>query len=143
MQRQTLFRRRRRTAAIRDLRPPKGAMPLPTSPVALETQESVGTRSFSPEAPALALALVLDRSSLTLGIRIPQWVRQRCCSTLPAPRTRPREWTQWFITTLAISTTPLAVSPSLTTRTDSATTLLAITRCLKIYTRLRTQQLAI
>ena len=66
-------------------------MPFKTLPTALETRELAGVHSFQPVTPTTTLALALERWSSTPEIPIPQSALQRCCSTLPAHRTRPLE----------------------------------------------------
>src|SRR5256885_1619878 len=82
-------------------------MPFKTLPTALETRELAGVHSFQPVTPTTTLALALERWSSTPEIPIPQSALQRCCSTLPAHRTRPLELARLFLTIWALQTPPL------------------------------------
>src|SRR5881396_2283584 len=96
-----------RTRVIPTSRQRKGATRLVLSPPALEIQRLVGGRSFWIPPAASILVLAVERWPSTTRIPIPQWARQRSCSTPPAHKTRPLEPTRWSLTTVVIPTLPL------------------------------------
>src|SRR5205823_5762322 len=96
-----------RTRAIPISRQRKGAMHLVFSPPALEIQHLVGVRSFWIPPAASTPVLAVERWPSTTQIPIPQWARQRSCSTPPAHKTPPLEPTRWSLTTAVTPTLPL------------------------------------
>src|SRR5438094_8518587 len=96
-----------RTRVIPISRQRKGAARLILSLLALEIQHLVGVRSFWIPPAVSILVLAVERWHSTTQIPIPQWARQRCCSTPPAHKTPPLELTRWSLTTAVIPTRPL------------------------------------
>src|ERR1043166_7471829 len=113
------------------------------TPPAPETQHLVGVRSFPIPTPALALVLVAERWSSTTGLPIPQWARQRFCSTPAVHKTPPLELTRWSITMAAATTMLSEILRFLTTSMESKTTLLATLRSCKACTPVLTLPLVI
>src|SRR5205814_4157436 len=96
-----------RTRVIPTSRQRKGVTRLVLSPAVLEMQHLVGVRSFWTRPAASTPVLVVERWPSTTQIPIPQWARQRSCSTPPAHKTRPLEPTRWSLTTAVTPTLPL------------------------------------
>src|SRR5262245_26543253 len=86
----------------------RDAIRLVLSVPALETQGSLGVRSFWIPPAALTLVWVAERCRSTTQIPIRQLARQHSCSTPAAHKTPLLELMRWSLTTVVTPTRALA-----------------------------------